>query len=338
MNDKYLTRSNTDCFKGICAIMVVLCHVCSRTGIGASIGLGPIYSAFGYWGVSGFMFMSGYGLICSLSNSSNGGRDYLSTFIRNRVIPIYCLMVILVVIYYVLKLLLSPESPTAMELIPSFFFGKTVISFGWYLQSIVLIYLLFYVAANLVIKYCRKPLGMPICLSVGIGLLIYVALCLVMGLGSTWYETSFSFLAGVAVACYREPIDKWLSSKRRTILTFLICIMVFLSCFMLGSGQYLHGAIKIIFKMLSSVFFCFTWLAFMRLVSLENPVTAFLGNLYLEIYIIQGAIYLLLRNKYWSLEPEWLFFVIAITLVIVVGKLIKPLTTLFMKTVKNKTT
>ena len=64
MNQNYLSRENTDCLKGICAIMVVI----SRTNIGASIGLGPIYTAFGYWAVSGFMFMSGYGLTHSILN------------------------------------------------------------------------------------------------------------------------------------------------------------------------------------------------------------------------------------------------------------------------------
>ena len=73
MNQNYLSRENTDCLKGICAIMVVICHVCSRTNIGASIGLGPIYTAFGYWAVSGFMFMSGYGLTRSILNKYNGG-------------------------------------------------------------------------------------------------------------------------------------------------------------------------------------------------------------------------------------------------------------------------
>lgn len=74
----FLAKSNTDCFKGICAMMVVLCHVCSLTGIGASIGLGPIYTGFGYLGVSGFMFMSGFGLTYSLLNS-NGGGIYLAS-------------------------------------------------------------------------------------------------------------------------------------------------------------------------------------------------------------------------------------------------------------------
>lgn len=68
----YLSRETTDCLKGICALMIVLCHVCSRTGIGVSIGLGPILNAIGYCGVSGFMFVSGYGLSCSLLRNGGG--------------------------------------------------------------------------------------------------------------------------------------------------------------------------------------------------------------------------------------------------------------------------
>lgn len=57
------SRSQTECLKGIFALGIVICHLCSRTGLGSSIGLGPIYTALGYWGVSIFLFISGYGLM-----------------------------------------------------------------------------------------------------------------------------------------------------------------------------------------------------------------------------------------------------------------------------------
>ena len=126
MNQNYLSRENTDCLKGICAIMVVICHVCSRTNIGASIGLGPIYTAFGYWAVSGFMFMSGYGLTRSILNKYNGG-GYLQIFLSKRVLPIYMLMALLSVVYYGMGHLLALEPPSLSCFIQSFFFGNTVI-------------------------------------------------------------------------------------------------------------------------------------------------------------------------------------------------------------------
>lgn len=336
MNGNYLSRENTDCFKGICAMMVVLCHVCSRTGVGSGIGLGPIYSALGYLGVSGFMFMSGYGLTFSLTKRLDQVNGYLHTFVRNRIFPIYLLMLLLAVLYFILKAILSPQSPVAQDLIQSCFFGNTVISFGWYLQSIVLIYLLFYIAASWTIRFCTSSMEKPLLISVGIGLLLYIGLCLVLELDATWYETVLSFEAGIAILCYRTQVDNWLSTEVRTVVSFLLFVGLFSCCFVLGSGPFLVGTLKILLKMFSSVLFCLCCLTAMRCFSLVNPVTSFLGGIYLEIYIIQGVIYLLLRNKYWSLNSSIYFFIIAITLVIVGAKLIKPLTTSFMRIVKVK--
>ena len=337
MNDNYLSHSNTDCLKGICAIMVVLGHVCSRTGLGAVLGLGPIYTAFGYWGVSGFMFVSGYGLVCSLRKNADGW-GYLSTFLRNRVFPVYMLMAILVVVYYALKLLLSPNPPAIGELIQSFFFGSTVISFGWYLQSIVLIYLIFYVAAKVVLKQFNKPFGWPLCMAIGLGLLLYIGLSLFMGLDSTWYETTLCFLAGIAVASYKSQVDKMLSKEKNTIIVLIVCTTLFVVSFVIGCGPFVQGAFKIACKMMSSVLFCLCWVAFMRLVSLENSVTCFLGKLYLEIYIIQGAVYLLLRNKYWAVESPRCYFIIAIVSIVLCAWFLKPFTSLLMMKLKKERT
>lgn len=57
------SRSQTECLKGVFALGIVICHLCSRTGLGASVGLGPIYTALGYWGVSVFLFITGFGLM-----------------------------------------------------------------------------------------------------------------------------------------------------------------------------------------------------------------------------------------------------------------------------------
>lgn len=62
MNQNF-SRSQTDCLKGVFAIGILICHLCSRTGLGSSVGLGPIYTALGYLSVSVFMFITGFGLM-----------------------------------------------------------------------------------------------------------------------------------------------------------------------------------------------------------------------------------------------------------------------------------
>ena len=65
----YLDKQNTDCLKGLCAMAVVISHLCSQTGIGSSLGLGAIYSALGYLAVSVFFALSGYGLAFSYNRT-----------------------------------------------------------------------------------------------------------------------------------------------------------------------------------------------------------------------------------------------------------------------------
>ena len=227
MNQYYLSRENTDCLKGICAIMVVICHVCSRTNIGASIGLGPIYTAFGYWAVSGFMFMSGYGLTRSILNKYNGG-GYLQIFLSKRVLPIYMLMALLSVVYYGMGHLLALEPPSLSCFIQSFFFGNTVIKFGWFLQAIVVIYLLFYVSARISTKVAHTNPEAALCILMTFALSLYMGGCLIMNLSDTWYETVLAFLAGMLIAANKPVVDMILATKWRTI--WILTILLFAFC------------------------------------------------------------------------------------------------------------
>lgn len=77
-NDIEFNKNQTNHLKGIFAIGVVVCHLCSKTGLTSSIGLGPIYTALGYWSVSVFMFISGYGLIAQYQRFGGGIYGILS--------------------------------------------------------------------------------------------------------------------------------------------------------------------------------------------------------------------------------------------------------------------
>ena len=137
----FLEKGNTDCLKGIFAVAILLCHLCGRTGIGSSIGLGPIYTAMGYLSVAIFLVLSGYGLAYSYDQRKE---RYLSGFFFNRVLSLYVLQCVLIIVYGTLKYFFSKDAIQIRDVIQSFLFGKTVISNGWYLQVILLFYLLFY--------------------------------------------------------------------------------------------------------------------------------------------------------------------------------------------------
>ena len=70
-----LSKENGNCLKGICALMVLICHTCSQSGflMLPGVGVGAVITAFGYWGVSVFFFLSGYGLVKKFATSVGGG-------------------------------------------------------------------------------------------------------------------------------------------------------------------------------------------------------------------------------------------------------------------------
>lgn len=72
MNQIAFSREQTNHLKGLFALCVVLHHLCSLTGVGAPVGLGPIYTALGYWSVSVF-FLFQVLVYCFSINVLGGG-------------------------------------------------------------------------------------------------------------------------------------------------------------------------------------------------------------------------------------------------------------------------
>ena len=180
---EYLEKQNTDCLKGICAVAVVTHHVFNLTGMGSSIGLGPVLTALGYLAVSVFFALSGYGL--AFSYNQNGG-GYLSSFIRCRVMPIYVVYCAAILIYGALMFFAGINYSWG-DFTKSFCFGGTIVPHGWYFQVIVLFYLIFYIAH----KFSNRPLLFIFALTIG-----YIVACFFYGLSSIWYECALCFDLG----------------------------------------------------------------------------------------------------------------------------------------------
>ena len=260
---------------------------------------------------------------------------YLKTFIGHRVLPLYLFNVLLAVTYFVLLLLLGSDAPTFGALCKSFLFGSTVVPFGWYFQSIILIYLLFYAVAHLTVHFVAHHKKRALLLGMAIAMALYVALCLVMRLGTTWYETSIAFLVGMVIAARKEQVCTFLTSKRITIAALLISVICFCATFVLANTNFVPEDIRVTSKMLSSAMFALCWIPILRLVKLTNPITLLLSKHYLEIYALQGAAFLLLSNKCWNLQNQYLYFISSILLTFILALIAKPFISAYMARIKE---
>lgn len=338
----FLEKENTDCIKGICAIAILIAHLYSRTGIGSTIGLGPILTSFGYLGVSVFFALSGYGLAYSyenkkgiirfrennILNTKGNGEGYLSNFLRNRVLSTYFLQAFCVLLYGLSHLLfLGPVSLKAF--VQSFFLFDTVVTNGWYLQTIIVFYLIFYCSYQWLHRY--QYVG------VGLGLMFFVLICVAYGVSKTWYECSFCFLLGFILYYMRFELQGVINKNTLFITTYLVVSFLFIAMFVLGNGQYIKPLmVRVPIKMMSSVLFAFLVLFVSNRVSVKNRLTKWLSYYYLEIYLFQGIVFMALRNRFWNLSNPYIFLIIALILTLLVAHMIKPLTSRILAIVKCK--
>ena len=315
-----LSKKNSDCLKGIFAIAILFHHLCGRTGIGSTIGLGPIYTALGYWAVSVFLFISGYGLAYSFDKKPNYSRNFIST----KLLHLYILQLIFILIYYLLRTIFMIQ-PTNMSLLNSLFLGKTIISNGWYLQVIILFYFIYYIVSHFKQQFTRISI-------LFIVTFMYVITCKYAGLSSTWYETAFCFPLGVLVYNNRIQNSQTYKSVTKWFVIAILVIM-FSTSFVFSL---LLPSCHVFLKIITSATFAILVVYSSNLLNIQNVITNWLRKYYLGIYLFQGCAFILLRNHLWYIHNHYLFFIMAICITLILAYFIQPAIEKLITLMKNK--
>ena len=205
MNAKaYMSIKNTNALKGIMAVIVVISHVYTSSSFQANSSIIEFVfgSLAGYVPVSVFFFLSGYGAMCSFNKK---GEQYIRLFPRNRMLPLYLISLVMIAVYSLLNLIIHKNFSTILFL-KSLTLGGTVIKYGWYLQTILVLYLVFWLCFSLKIK-CNKRICL-FCVSV---MVLYV-IAFVLDVEPTLYATAPTMLMGVLWAVLADKIDRLINT------------------------------------------------------------------------------------------------------------------------------
>lgn len=316
-------KQQTDGLKGLFAIGVIIHHICLGSGIGNNYGLGPIYNALGYCGVSVFLFISGYGLMNRYLQIRGG---YFRTYIRNRILPIYMLNAILVFLYYVVKHTIG-KSLTPILILQSFTFGNTIVEYGWYLQ----VCMLFYIFFMLSFKYTSTIHTGIIVMSTFI--IVYAILSYLCGLPSTWFECSFAIIAGIAIRLKQDSIVAFSKTTKISLLCFIVSL--FSLSYVLGNGQFIQSDMWIFWKMVSSIAFGIMIFMLTHWINLKGKLLKWLGGHYLELYVLQG-ISLIFADKYIGYDAPIVYFTSIVVVTIILAAIFKRPIVLYMELFKTK--
>lgn len=279
-NNEYLSVGHSKCMKGIFACLVLLCHIRSEVPELNNTIIGMLLTSFGYLSVGMFFFLSGYGLEIKKRNDSK----YMDNFVINRIVPFYCICIIAILIYIPVNVYFNGIHSINIKLIlQSFLFGRTIVRNGWYLQAIICMYFIFY------LMHMHKNKKNQMSILAG-ELFVYICCCYLFSENATiYYESILAFPLGIVWADQKERLDSLIKSYYTALVPEIF--IIFSVTVLLGNG--LFGLriefVQIIIKMLSSVFFVILTLVIVRRFSVQNKLTLWLGDIYAEIYILQGV-------------------------------------------------
>ena len=296
-----MSKEYTNCLRGIFALLVVIHHLYQYSGLLRGTYIGVIFQLLGFISVAMFFFFSGYGLM--LSNSK---KDYINHFFSKRFLPLYCFYVFLIILYSLWTLLFE-KSVSPILVLQSFFFGRTIVTNGWYLQTTFVAYLLYL----LVFKYCKSPKMKILFFSVGI--FVYCVICILFGLGINWYQTIPCIVLGMVYFLKKIYIDKLL--KKYAWLVFILFGIVFAISFVLSA----ISGIKVIFDVLYSLFFVCAMVALSYILCntslIENNFTKLCGKYSLFIYVSHGLFLRLIKLEHIKNVYVYIFIVLVGTII-----------------------
>ncbi|ADL53319.1 acyltransferase 3 [Clostridium cellulovorans 743B] len=298
-NEEFLSRTTTDCMKGL-AILVVMIHHISL--IMEKPAYMKPYMMFGYLAVTIFFLFSGYGLAVSIVKK----RNYLQGFFSKRLSKVYIPFVIINVV----TILLASFSQGSYNIFQILIYAlgiKLIDSTLWFIQTIILFYGVYYFAFSILPKNFAAH-------SILIFAFFYFIACHKVGLGGWIYNTSFCFPIGVYMGLYYDKLYKFM--KERYFAIAVLSIISFVATFHLGN--LVQSSYQVFFATASSVCFIFVTLIFLMKVKIKSEPLRLLGIISYEMYLVHMKVFIIYFNFVRLSESYSTYIYIALVVLVAV--------------------
>ena len=222
--------------------------------------------------------------------------------------------------------LLFKVSFTGSKFVLSFFIGDTIVGGGWYIQLLLLFYILWYLsyqyfnsAAVFLIALCITVLNVMV---------------ITLGLGSHLYLSNYAFLIGCFMASYKEQLDDVISNHLSVffIFVFSVFLATYIQCFYFSSPFVISYPVRTVV----SLAFCLLFYIFSRFKYNKDKdlILEKVGKYSLEIYVLQGIAFILLRNCFWNVS-DFMFVILSVIVTFSLAFLCHPIFVKIMDFVKK---
>lgn len=220
------------------------------------------------------------------------GKDYLKGFWKNRILYLFIIYFLVSLVYSVYHLLVG-----------DFKFSVTIAENSWYIPIQIILYIFFWISFKIFGEKSKLA-------AIGLVFILQVALmlCLIfMNYENFWFISNYGFVFGIIFAQNKEKFDLILKKY------YFVFLPVFITAFVLFSFMPKFINMYSFFRMLSTVAFCLIIALLLYQIKIVGKFWSFIGGISLEIYLLHGLIYLVLR-RFISNNILWTVLTVAISI------------------------
>lgn len=324
-----LTLEHSICLKGICAMLVVFCHISQKAEGGwvfpwLGKNLAEVILA------SLFFALSGYGVMKQFKHNQTA---YLHGFYRKRLGKIFIPGFIIWGICFALERIANPELSLRMVL-RQFASSDLIRTFSWFLIAIAVCY----VGFGLFMRWFHSQMPTAI-LSLCVYLMLYMLICQIIGLDTVWYSSMAAFVVGVVWANWEED---FMSAVRGFYWLFLVAGILLIVGMLWGyltiSKASLNHVVPILFQWGISMGVTLMLFLLCQKFRFQSVLWGLAGTVSYEIFLVQGIILYLFRNDTYYVRTDIVYAVTVVVLSVVCGIVLhfvsKGVTFVYRKVVK----
>lgn len=301
-----LEKPVTDSLRGLLALMVVLHHLSYYAYEGL---LFRWFAYVGYLAVAVFFFLSGYGLMRQLEGS---GTPYIKRIFAKKLPKLVLVYGFFTVIYSLAWLALGYRF-TWCYVLYSLVSGSPIVLNSWYILTLVLLYVCFGAVFGLCGKHCALGLWLMAAVQAA-----YVLLMHHFGYEYHWYISSFGFTLGLFAGHYKERLHHLLSHRWHlwAAASALVFAVAYWLAWRTTNGNLGIPGLGLFSRIASATAFALLTAVLTMKLRPGNRVLRTIGSFSLELYLVHGLVYSLLRSKlvYISGSFTWALASLALSL------------------------
>lgn len=264
--EQYLSKYNTQQLKGVSCIMVVIVHVASS--LTTTGGIMALPSNIGFLAVGVFFFISGYGLLTSYIQKEN----YVEGFISRRFVPLLIPFFISNIIHLIVEISLFDRTYSLPDIVCYVIGIKLINSFHWFIRSIIVLYLLFYLCA----RFISDKKKMMVILTISVVVFACVDTMQML-----------PFVLGIATSLFSD--EKLVKYMKNYKVLMLLSILVFGFTYLYCAVIHWHVNIGLVFNIFmecvcENTFVIMVILANTRVIN-TSKITDFIATISYEVYL-----------------------------------------------------